>query len=337
MGSQEAPAPQGSSLRSPVDDERVVPPIGDVDSPESVRAALREFDYIADMGMSTALFLALTLGKPLFLEGEPGAGKTELAQAIVRWTAAPLFRLQCYEGIDTGQAIYEWDYARQLLHLRAAEAGGRRDPASLEDELYAEQFLVRRPLLKAITEARSGSPRPVLLIDEVDRADDEFEALLLEALSDYTVSVPELGTFRAEVAPTVILTSNRTRDVHDALKRRCLYHWVEHPDLERELAIVRMRVPDIDVRLAHQVTAAVRTIRTMGLYKPPGVAETIDWSRALAALGTTELDEDTIVRTLGAVIKHREDTERVTEADVLRTLTASSDPPDLRTSAHGVS
>jgi MoxR-like ATPase len=232
-------------------------------------------------------------------------GKTEVAKVLSRWSGGELLRLQCYEGIDVAQAVYEWDYARQLLHLRASEGGA----SNTEDELFTEKFLVRRPLLQAI-DHRDDGPPPVLLIDEVDRADDEFEAFLLEILSDYTVTVPELGTFRATVPPVVILTSNRTRDVHDALKRRCLYHWVEHPDIEREVAIVRLRVPGVAEGLARQIAAAVERLRGIELYKPPGVAETIDWAQALAALGRTQLDAATASSTLGTVLKHREDQQR---------------------------
>ena len=272
---------------------------------EGVRAALADHEYLADEGLATAVFLSLELRRPLLLEGEAGVGKTEVAKVLSRWTGGELLRIQCYEGIDVGQAVYEWDYSRQLLHLRAAEARGE----DVEDELYSERFIVRRPLLRAI-DHREGPP-PVLLIDEVDRADDEFEAFLLEILSDYAVTVPELGTFRADVPPVVVITSNRTRDVHDALKRRCLYHWVEHPDFEREVQIVRLRAPAVVERLARQVAAAVERMRGMELYKPPGVAETIDWAQALAALGRAELDEHTVAATLGSVVKYREDQERV--------------------------
>ena len=280
-----------------------------------VAAALAAHDYLADEGLATAVFLALTLRRPLLLEGEAGVGKTEVAKVVARWTGGELLRLQCYEGIDVAQAVYEWDYSRQLLHLRAAEVrGGAAAPAGTpavdpEDELYSERFLVRRPLLAAI--AHGDGPPPVLLIDEVDRADDEFEAFLLEILSDYSVTVPELGTFSADVPPVVVVTSNRTRDVHDALKRRCLYHWVEHPDFEREVQIVRLRAPDVADTLARQVAAAVEGLRGMDLYKPPGVAETIDWAQALAALGRRTLDEATAAVTLGTVLKYREDAERV--------------------------
>jgi MoxR-like ATPase len=277
-------------------------------SPEEVAAALADHDYLADEGLATAVFLALRLRRPLLLEGEAGVGKTEVAKVLARWTGGELVRLQCYEGIDVSQAVYEWDYSRQLLHLRAAEARG--DAAGAEDELYSERFLVKRALLRAIDSPAEG-PAPVLLIDEIDRADDEFEAFLLEILSDYAVTVPELRTFRAAVPPVVVITSNRTRDVHDALKRRCLYHWVEHPSFEREVAIVRLRAPGVEEALARDVAAAVGKLRGMDLYKPPGVAETIDWASALAALGRTALDERVVEATLGTVVKYREDQERV--------------------------
>jgi len=272
-----------------------------------VRAALLDQDYLADDGLATAVFLALELGRPLLLEGEAGVGKTEVAKVLARWRGTDLVRLQCYEGIDAAQALYEWDYARQLLHLRAAEAAGA---PILEDELYTERFLVRRPLLRAID--HSG-PAAVLLIDEIDRADDEFEAFLLELLSDYAVTVPELGEIRAAVPPIVVLTSNRTRDVHDALKRRCLYHWIDHPDFEREVAILRRKAPAADAGLAGQVAGVAERLRALDLYKPPGVAETIDWVNALARLGVERLDEETVAATLGVVLKYREDQARVVE------------------------
>ena len=283
------------------------------ESPESAADALSHHGYLPDEGLAMAVFLAITMRRPLLLEGDAGVGKTELAKVLAAWTGGELIRLQCYEGIDASQALYEWDYTRQLLHLRTAEAVGVSEDgaASLEDELYSERFLIRRPLLRAI-----GHPEgelPVLLIDEVDRADDEFEAFLLEVLSEYAVSVPELGTIRAETPPLVIITSNRTRDVHDALKRRCLYHWVAHPGIEREIEIVKLKVDDVDGTLARQVAAAVATMRELGLYKPPGVAETIDWATALGKLGSTLLDEKTIAATLGTVLKYREDQDRVSE------------------------
>jgi MoxR-like ATPase len=259
------------------------------------------------------VFLALVLRRPLLLEGEAGVGKTEIAKVLSSWTGGPLLRLQCYEGIDVGQAVYEWDYPRQLLHLRAvAESAG--DAKAAEADLYTERFLIRRAILAAIDHGEG--PPPVLLVDEVDRADDEFEAFLLEVLSEYAVTIPELGTLRALVPPIVVITSNRTRDVHDALKRRCLYHWVGHPDFEREVAIVRLRAPQASARLASQVAAAAEAVRGMHLYKPPGVAETIDWTAALAALGRTEIDERSLDLTLGTVLKYAEDQARVRDQGI---------------------
>jgi MoxR-like ATPase len=310
-----------------------------------VSAALDQHGYLADEGLATAVLLALHLRRPLLLEGDAGVGKTEVAKVLSRWTGGELVRLQCYEGIDLAQAAYEWDHARQLLHLRAAEAvaaiagatsgrdsggdsGGVADAGpgasglsvgSLEAELYDPQFLIRRPLLRAL-EPTDGPPR-VLLIDEIDRADDEFEAFLLEVLSDWSFTVPELGTVATDDPPVVVLTSNRTRDLHDALKRRCLYHWVDHPDLGREVAIVRRRVPGIDEHLAGQVAAAVARLRALDLAKPPGVAETIDWAESLFALGCGELDAATAAATLGALLKYREDHERV-RGDVLAGIIA---------------
>jgi MoxR-like ATPase len=278
-----------------------------------VRNALSAHDYLADDGLATAVFLALTMKRPLLLEGEAGVGKTELAKVIAKMTGSELIRLQCYEGIDVAQAVYDWDYSRQLLHLRAAEASGEsrtKDTAALESDLYGERFLIKRALLRAL---EGTTNPPVLLIDEIDRADDEFEAYLLEVLSDFQVTIPELGTYTAQTPPIVVLTSNRTRDVHDALKRRCLYHWVDHPTFEREVAIVRMRVPQVAEALAKQVAAAVGNLRQMNLYKPPGVAETIDWASALARLGVRELDDSVVAATLGTVLKYREDHEKVSE------------------------
>ncbi|MBU3688486.1 MAG: ATPase [Acidimicrobiales bacterium mtb01] len=281
-------------------------------SPGTVAAALEQQGYLCDTGLATAVFLSLSLERPLLLEGEAGVGKTELAKVLARWTGGELIRLQCYEGIDANQAVYDWDYSRQLLHLRAAEASGeaRNSGAEvLENELYAERFLVKRAVLRALEPAAA---RPVLLIDEIDRADDEFEAYLLEVLSDYQVTIPEIGTVRAAVPPIVVLTSNRTRDVHDALKRRCLYHWVEHPSFEREVEIVRRRVTGVSDQLARQVAALTETMRGLHLYKPPGIAETIDWATALARLGASTIDESLVRATLGTVLKYREDQERVT-------------------------
>ena len=292
-------------------------------SPSEVSSALSDRNYLTDEGLATVVYLAITMQRPLFLEGDAGVGKTELAKVLAAWTGGDLIRLQCYEGIDASQALYEWDYTRQLLHLRAAEASGRaqKDSQAIEDELYSERFLIRRPLLRAIDYT---DERPVLLIDEVDRADDEFEAFLLEVLSDHTVTIPELGTFGSEIPPLVVVTSNRTRDVHDALKRRCLYHWVDHPDLEREIEIIRLKAPEVDSELARQVALAVNAMRGMGLYKPPGVAETIDWSTALGKLGESVLDEQTIKATLGAVLKYREDQERVSAQGIEMIMAAAA-------------
>ena len=285
-------------------------------SPDEVLKALSENDYLSDEGLATVVFLSLTMQRPLFLEGDAGVGKSELAKALASWTDSELIRLQCYEGIDSSQALYEWDYTRQLLHLRSAEASGRAQTEIevVEDELYSERFLVRRPLLRAIDPA--PGKRPVLLIDEIDRADDEFEAFLLEILSDHTVTIPELGTIGGAVTPIVVVTSNRTRDVHDALKRRCLYHWVNHPELEREIEIIRLKVPDVSNRLARQIALAVGSLRGQGLYKPPGVAETIDWSTAIGKLGQETLNEETIRLSLGTVLKYREDQNRVAEQGI---------------------
>jgi len=279
-----------------------------VSTVNEVRDALEQHGYLADDGLATSIFLALSLERPLLLEGEAGVGKTEVAKVLARWTGGELVRLQCYEGIDSSQAVYEWDYSRQLLHLRAVEASGDK---VVEDELYSERFLVRRPLLRAID--YRAEVAPVLLVDEVDRADDEFEAFLLEILSDYTITIPELGEIHSEVPPIVIVTSNRTRDVHDALKRRCLYHWIDHPDFERELAIVRLKAPEVSEALARDVAAATEALRDLELYKPPGVAETIDWAGALARLGYKRIDEGAVGATLGTILKYREDQERVRE------------------------
>jgi len=294
-------------------------------SVSEVRNALGAQSYLADEGLATAVFLALSLQRPLLLEGEAGVGKTELAKVISAMTGGELIRLQCYEGIDASQAVYDWDYSRQLLHLRAAEASGEaktKNADALEGELYNERFLIKRALLRAIDNRDTPA---VLLIDEIDRADDEFEAYLLEVLSDFQITIPELGTYRAATPPIVILTSNRTRDVHDALKRRCLYHWVDHPSFEREVAIVRLRVPQATESLARQVAAAVESMRSLNLYKPPGVAETIDWATALGQLGVSELDEATVAATLGTVLKYREDHERVREQGIAQLVKQAFD------------
>jgi MoxR-like ATPase len=270
-------------------------PLSSIDRLES---ALTDAGYLPDRGLSTALFVSLKIGKPLLLEGEAGVGKTEAAKAIASLLGARLIRLQCYEGLDVSQAVYEWNYARQLLHIRAAQDG-----TVDEAELFGSDFLIRRPLLEAV---ESEEP-VVLLIDEIDRADEEFEAFLLETLSDFQITIPEIGTISAKRRPHVILTSNRTRELHDALKRRCMFHWIGHPALDREVEIVKMRVPEASARLAAQAAAFVAGLRELDLAKPPGLAETIDWTQALVALGTQELDSAVVEQTLGAVLKYHED------------------------------
>jgi MoxR-like ATPase len=272
---------------------------------DDLQAELLDASYLADRGLASVLFLALKLEKPLLLEGEAGVGKTEAAKAMARVLAARLIRLQCYEGLDVAHAVYEWNYSRQLLHIRAAQEG-----TVSEEDLFGPEFLIRRPLLEAI---ETDEP-VVLLIDEIDRADDEFEAFLLEVLSDFQITVPEIGTIQAVRKPVVILTSNRTRELHDALKRRALFHWIDHPSLEREGEIVRLRVPGVPERLALQAAAFVQGLRRLDLEKPPGVAETIDWAQALAALGSHELDPDVVESTLGSVLKHHEDLQAVRDA-----------------------
>jgi len=280
-------------------------------SPAELSRDLAATGYLADVGLATAGYLAWKLGRPLFLEGEAGVGKTAFAQALAESTGAHFVRLQCYEGLDAAQALYDWDFPRQILHLRAVEAaaaasGERPDEARLEASLYDRRFLIARPLLEAL----EHSPC-VLLVDEIDRADDEFEAFLLELLADAAITIPEVGRIVASTPPLTVLTSNRTREVHDALKRRCLYHWVEHPDFDREVAILRRRLPELTDRLAAQVATAAGRMRELDLIKPPGVAESIDWAGALAALGARALDPDVAAATLGAVLKYREDLDRV--------------------------
>jgi MoxR-like ATPase len=287
-------------------------------SPAELAAAIERTGYLPDDGIATAAFLALRMHRPLFCEGEPGTGKTALAVALAQALDVELIRLQCHEGIDAGQALYDWDFPRQLLHLRALEAGGQVDVQQAEASLFTRRFLLARPLLRAL----EASPC-VLLVDEIDRADDEFEAFLLEVLSEHAVTIPELGEIRASTPPLVVLTSNRTREVHDALKRRCLYHWLDHPDLAREVAILRRRLPQVSQRLAEQVAAAVHRLRDLDLLKPPGVAESLDWAKALDALRRDELDADAAAVTLGAVLKYREDADRVREAGLAVLLAAS--------------
>ena len=276
---------------------------------DELETALREADYLPDRGLATALYLALALEKPVLLEGDAGVGKTEAAKALATALDARLIRLQCYEGLDVAHAVYEWNYPRQLLHIRAAQEG-----TVTESELFGPEYLIRRPLLEAID---TDDP-VVLLIDEIDRADEEFEAFLLEVLSDFQITIPELGTIRARRRPAVVLTSNRTRELHDALKRRALYHWIGHPSIEREIAIVRLRAPGIPERLAVEAAAFVRGLRSLDLAKPPGVSETIDWAMALDALGRRELDADVVQQTLGSVLKYHEDIDAVRDATLAR-------------------
>ncbi len=279
-------------------------------SVDAVVDLLAANDYLCDRRLATAILVAMRINKPLFLEGEAGVGKTEAARALAAGLGSRLIRLQCYEGIDLAHAAYEWNYARQLLHIRLV--GEREDRARAEHDVFGPDFLLRRPLLDAID--NHDPVPPVLLIDEIDRSDEEFEAFLLEILADYAISIPELGTIRAEHPPLVILTGNRTREVHDALKRRCLYHWIDYPDLEREVAIVRVRAPEVSERLGRQVAEVTQRLRGLDLYKVPGVAETVDWARALAALGHTDATPEALRETMGAAIKHQEDLQRGEEA-----------------------
>jgi MoxR-like ATPase len=273
---------------------------------DELQSAMRRQGYIAERGLATSLFLALKLGRPLFLEGEAGVGKTEVAKILATLLDTDLIRLQCYEGLDVHHAVYEWNYTRQMMHIRLLEARGER---AYESELFGEEFLLRRPLLQAIEQSQEKPP--VLLIDELDRSDEEFEAFLLEVLSDFQITIPEVGTIKTPNPPVVIITSNRTREVHDALKRRCLYYWIDYPSFEKELEIVQTRLPDAPAKLARQITAFIQELRQMDLYKLPGVAETLDWTTALVALDQKALDPVIVDETLGAVLKYQDDVEKV--------------------------
>lgn len=288
-------------------------------SVDDTLALLTRGNYVADRSLATALFLALKLKRPLFLEGEAGVGKTEIAKVLSATLGRKLLRLQCYEGLDASSAVYEWNYARQMMEIRLAEASGGQDRNSLASDLFSERFLVKRPLLQALEPDIAGPP--VLLIDELDRTDEPFEAYLLEILSDYQVSIPEFGTVHAPEPPVVILTSNRTREIHDALKRRCFYHWVDYPGAAREREILSVKAPQADARLAAQVVGFVQTLRGMDLYKAPGVAETLDWAQALVELNQLELEPSVINDTLGTLLKYQDDIARIQGSEAARILT----------------
>jgi MoxR-like ATPase len=279
---------------------------------------LAQADYVAERSLATAVFLALRMKRPLFLEGEAGVGKTEIAKVLASTLGRKLVRLQCYEGLDVASAVYEWNYSRQMIEIRLAEAEGTRDREAIAQDIFSERFLIRRPILQALEGDLAGAP--VLLIDELDRTDEPFEAYLLEVLADFQVSIPEIGTIKADSPPIVVITSNRTREIHDAVKRRCLYHWVDYPNAERELEILRRKAPGAAEKLAREVVAFVQRLRRMDLFKLPGVAETIDWSQALVALDALALDPETINNTLGALLKYQDDIARVQGSEAARIL-----------------
>lgn len=296
-------------------DKTVTTPPADIDA---TMALLAGADYVAERSLATAVFLSLRMGRPLFLEGEAGVGKTEIAKVLASTLGRRLVRLQCYEGLDIAQAAYEWNYPRQMIEIRLAEAEGAKNREALTQDIFSEKFLIRRPLLQALQPDVAGPP--VLLIDELDRTDEPFEAYLLEVLSDFQLTIPELGTIKAEQPPIVILTSNRTREIHDAIKRRCFYHWVDYPDAERELAILRRKAPDVAERLSTEVVAFVQRLRKMDLFKLPGVAETLDWSKALTALDAIALSPQTVNDTLGTLLKYQDDIARVRGTEAERIL-----------------
>jgi MoxR-like ATPase len=286
------------------------------DSVDAVLALLAKHDYFSDRRLATSVFLALRLRRPLFLEGEAGVGKTEIAKVLATALGRSLVRLQCYEGLDTASAVYEWNYPRQMIEIRLAEAQGSVDRESLAHDIFAERFLIRRPLLQALKPADGIAP--VLLIDELDRTDEPFEAYLLEVLAEYQVTIPELGPVKSADPPIVIITSNRTREIHDAIKRRCLYHWVDYPDAQRELSIVLRKVPGADAKLSREVVAFTQRLRAMDLFKSPGIAETLDWAEALVALDRMSLDPDTVANTLGALLKYQDDIGAITPEVAMR-------------------
>ncbi len=291
---------------------------GDIKTIEAVQGLLREADYLCDRSLATTVFLSLTLNRPLFLEGEAGVGKTEIALAISRALGRKLIRLQCYEGLDTGSAVYEWNFPAQMVAIRTAEASGSLERQALQSELFSKEYLISRPILEALGDHDEGPP--VLLIDEIDRTDEPFEAFLLEVLSDFQITIPELGTIKSKVPPIVILTSNRTREIHDALKRRCFYYWVEYPDFARELEIIQVKVPEAGKVFAKEIVAFIQTLRNEDLFKKPGVAESIDWAKCLLALNTIELSPEVVSDTLGALLKYQDDLARIGGSESQRIL-----------------
>jgi len=285
--------------------------VTDINTVDDIRSSLDDHHYIANRALATSIYLSLKMEKPIFLEGEPGVGKTEVGKVLSQILHTDLIRLQCYEGLDVHNAIYEWNYSRQILQIRMMEAEGQKDKEKISNEIFGPEFLIKRPLYQAID--YDGDNPPVLLIDELDRADEEFEAFLLEILSDFQISIPEIGTIKSEKPPVVVITSNRTREIHDALKRRCLYHWIEYPSAEQEFEIVKRKIPEVNNVLGKQVVAFVQAIRQKDFYKLPGIAETIDWANALIKLGTTELSTEITSDTLGALLKYQDDIEKMDE------------------------
>jgi MoxR-like ATPase len=304
--------------------------VTDINTVDDIRSCMDDHHYIANRGLATSIYLSLKMEKPIFLEGEPGVGKTEVGKVLSQILHTDLIRLQCYEGLDVHNAIYEWNYSRQILQIRMMEAEGQKDKEKISNEIFGPEFLIKRPLYQAID--HDGDNPPVLLIDELDRADEEFEAFLLEILSDFQISIPEIGTIKSEKPPVVVITSNRTREIHDALKRRCLYHWIEYPSAEQEFEIVKRKIPEANNVLGKQVVAFVQAVRQKDFYKLPGIAETLDWANALIKLGTTELSTEITSDTLGALLKYQDDIEKMdgeatqglvqrafTEADLIST------------------